>query len=121
MAGYLSEKQCDFIMTVSNTSHMGGVWEQQSRTVRSVMNYVLSNSALRLDEASMRTFFYEVMSIVNSCPLSMDSITGPKCQDPLAPNHLLTMKTSVLLPPHRNFIATDLYTKSGIHNSATLE
>lgn len=36
------------------------------------------------------------MSIVN---ITMDNIAGTKGQDPLTPNHLLTMKTSVPLPP----------------------
>ena len=111
VAAYLAEKQCDLVMNVPDASHMGGVWERQIRTVRSVMTWVLSKSAGRLDDASLRTFFYEAMSIINSRPLTIDSISDPKGEEPLTPNHLLTMKTSVPLPPPGKFEAEDLYAK----------
>lgn len=111
LATYLAERQCDFTMNVPDASHMGGVWERQIRTVRSVMNCVLSKSAGRLDDASLRTIFYEAMSIINSRPLTTDNITDPKGEEPLTPNHLLTMKTSVPLPPPGEFVAEDLYAK----------
>ncbi|KAJ8369824.1 hypothetical protein SKAU_G00098520 [Synaphobranchus kaupii] len=106
---YLAEKQCDFLMNTPDASHMGGVWERQIRTVRSVLNSVLSQSAGRLDDASLRTFLYEAMSIVNSRPLTVNSINDPKSLEPLAPNHLITMKSSVPLPPPGKFVVEDLY------------
>ncbi|XP_051803238.1 uncharacterized protein LOC127533647 [Acanthochromis polyacanthus] len=108
---YLAEKQCDFIMNVPDASHMGGVWERQIRTVRSVLSWVLSKSAGRLDDASLRTFFYEAVSVVNSRPLTTDSISDPKSLEPLTPNHLLTMKSSVPLPPPGEFVAEDVYVR----------
>lgn len=111
VTAYLAEKQCDLVMNVPDASHMGGVWERQIRTVRSVMSWVLSKSVGRLDDASLRTFFYEAMSIINSRPLTIDSISDPKGEEPLTPNHLLTMKTSVPLPPPGKFVAEDLYAK----------
>lgn len=51
-----AEKHCNFVMNVPDTSHMGGVWERQIRTVRSILSWVLSKSAGRLDDASLRTF-----------------------------------------------------------------
>ncbi|XP_028425847.1 uncharacterized protein LOC114549652 [Perca flavescens] len=111
LTSYLAEKHCDFIMNVPDASHMGGVWERQIRTVRSVLSCVLSKSAGRLDDASLRTFFYEAMSIVNSRPLTTDSINDPKSLEPLTPNHLLTMKSSVPLPPPGKFVAEDVYAK----------
>ncbi len=70
---YLSSKQCDFLMNVPEASHMGGVWERQIRTIRSVMNVVMAQVKGRLDDASLRTFFYEAMSIVNSRPLTTNT------------------------------------------------
>ncbi|XP_035854176.1 uncharacterized protein LOC118494390 [Sander lucioperca] len=78
---------------------------------RSVLSCVLSKSAGRLDDASLRTFFYEAMSIVNSRPLTTDSINDSKSLEPLTPNHLLTMKSSVPLPPPGKFVAEDVYAK----------
>ncbi|CAI5682991.1 unnamed protein product [Oreochromis niloticus] len=111
LSAYLARKQCDFVMNVPDASHMGGVWERQIRTVRGVLTKVLSQSAGRLDDASLRTFFYEAMSIVNSRPLTTDSISDPKGLEPLTPNHLLTMKTSVPLPPPGKFVPEDLYAR----------
>ncbi len=108
---YLSSKQCDFLMNVPEASHMGGVWERQIRTIRSVMNVVLAQVKGRLDDASLRTFFYEAMSIVNSRPLTTNTINDPKSLEPLTPNHLLTMKTSLPLPPPGKFVREDLYAR----------
>lgn len=58
LTNFLAEKHCDFSMNVPGASHMGGVWERQIRTVRSVLSWVLSKSAGKLDDASLRTFFY---------------------------------------------------------------
>ena len=54
VASYLAEKQCEqFTTNVPDTSHMGGVWERQIRTVRGVLSWVLSKSAGRVDDASL--------------------------------------------------------------------
>lgn len=98
-------------MNVPDASHMGGVWERQIRTIRSVLSWVLYQSAGRLDDASLRTFFYEAMSIINSRPLTTNNINDPKGLEPLTPNHLLTMKSSVPLPPPGKFVAEDLYAR----------
>ena len=75
------------------------------------MSSVLAEATGRLDDTSLRTFFYEAMSIVNSRPLTTDLINDPKSLEPLTPNHLLTMKSSVPLPPPGNFVKEDLYTR----------
>ena len=111
LSTYLAGKQCDFLMNVPEASHRGGVWERQIRTVRSVMSSVLAEATGRLDDTSLRTFFYEAMSIVNSRPLTTNLINDPKSVEPLTPNHLLTMKSSVPLPPPGNFVKEDLYTR----------
>ena len=77
----------------------------------SVLSTVLVNSAGRLDDASLRTFFYEAMAIVNSRPLTVDTISDPTSLEPLTANHLITMKSSVPLPPPGKFIKEDLYAR----------
>lgn len=111
IATYLADRQCDFCMNAPSASHVGGIWERQIRTIRSVLSSALACSAGRLDDASLRTYFYEAMSIVNSRPLAVDSINDPKSLEPLTPNHLLTMKSSVPLPPPGEFIKEDLYAR----------
>lgn len=55
---FLTEKQCEFVMNAPHASHAGGMWERQIRTVRSVLNATLLLSPGRLNDASLRTFFY---------------------------------------------------------------
>lgn len=111
VAAYLAMKQCDFCLNAPSSSHAGGVWERQIRTIKGVMSSVLAQSTGRLNDASLRTFFYEAMSIVNNRPLTVDGLSDPTSLEPLTPNHLLTMKSSVPLPPPGTFVKEDLYAK----------
>ncbi|XP_039907300.1 uncharacterized protein LOC120746094 [Simochromis diagramma] len=106
---FLSEKQCEFVFNAPSASHAGGVWERQIRTVRNVLNATFAQCPGRLDDASLRTLLYEAMAIVNSRPLSVDGINDPQALEPLTPNHLITMKTKVALPPPGVFMKEDLY------------
>ena len=57
----LKEKGCEFIFNTPASSHMGGVWERQIRTIRSVLMSVLEQSAKQLDSSSvssMHLFIY---------------------------------------------------------------
>lgn len=107
LTAFLSGKQSDSTMSVPDASHLGGDLERQIRTVRSILSYVLSRSAGRLDDASLRTFLYKAMSIVNSRHLTSDSISDPESLEPLKPNHLLTIKSSFPLFPLGHFVAEE--------------
>lgn len=88
---------------------MGGVWERQIRTIKNVLLAILDQSARRLDTTSLRTFLYEVMAIINSRPLSVEHLSDPTGPKPLTPNHILTMKSTIVQPPPGQFIKEDLY------------
>lgn len=49
------------------------------------------------------------VTIVNSCPLTVDRINDPHALEPLTPNHLIMMKTKVALSPPGMFLKEDLY------------
>ena len=100
---------CEFVRNPPAASHMGGIWERQIRTIRSVLTAILDKSAQRLDGSSLRTLFYEVMAIVNSRPLTVENLSDPSAPEPLTPNHILTMKSTVILPPPGQFVKEDLY------------
>ncbi|XP_053363240.1 uncharacterized protein LOC128533064 [Clarias gariepinus] len=100
---------CEFLMNPPSASHMGGVWERQIRTIRSVLSAVLDQSAKRLDPTSLRTFLYEVMAIINSRPLSAEHLNDPTGPEPLTPNHILTMKSTIVQPPPGQFLKEDLF------------
>ena len=108
----LQRHNCDwfvFNMNVPSASHMGGVWERQIRSVRNVLAALLQSNGSQLNEESLRTLLCEVEAIVNSRPLTVDSINDPLSLNPLTPNHLLTMKTKVVLPPPGVFQSADKY------------
>ena len=108
---FLLKHLCDWIEWEKNppeSSHMGGVWERQIRTVRSVLSSLLKDVPGRLDDESLRTLLTEVEAIVNSRPLAVDNLND-ETADPLTPNHLLTMKSKVVLPPPGVFEQADLY------------
>ena len=110
----LLKSSCDWFswkMNAPHSSHMGGVWERQIRTVRSVLTGLLQNHASQLDDESLRTLMIEVEAIVNSRPIATDDLTDPDSLDVLTPNHLLTMKSSVILSPPGNFQRADVYSQ----------
>ena len=90
---------------------MGGIWERSIRTVRSVLDSILYQHPSQLDSASLRTFLYEVMSIVNSRPLTLQNMSDNDAPMPLSPNHLLTFKSDVVVPPPGYFNMNDLYSR----------
>ncbi|XP_057709746.1 uncharacterized protein LOC130927761 [Corythoichthys intestinalis] len=107
--GQLERLECEFVMNTPASSHMGGVWERQIRTIRSVLGSILEQSGKQLDGPSLRTFLYEVMAIVNSRPLTTDHLCDPSGPEPLTPNHILTMKSTIIAPPPGKFVREDLY------------
>ena len=105
----LKERGCEFIFNTPSSSHMGGVWERQIRTIRSVLMSILEESAKQLDSSSLRTFLYEVMAVVNSRLLTTDILNDSSSPEPLTPNHILTMKSTIISPPPGKFVREDLY------------
>ena len=100
-----------FKMNVPGASHMGGIWERLIRTVRSVLSGLLVDHSKQLDDESLRTLFTEAENIVNSRPLTIDNLSDPDSPEPITPNHLLTLKAKVVLPPPGNFTQLDLYSR----------
>ncbi len=111
VAAFLADRQCDLVMNTPYSSHVGGVWERQIRTVRSVLRATLALSSGRLNDMSLRAFLYEAMAIVNSRPLTVNDLHDPHSLEPLTPNHLLTMKSAKALPPPGEFVREDMYDK----------
>ncbi|XP_072177022.1 uncharacterized protein [Diadema setosum] len=92
-------------------SHQGGVWERQIRTVRKILKAILAEQYLKTsqNEEQLNTLLCEVEAIINSRPLTRCS-DNPNDLDVISPNSLLTMKTSMMLPPG-TFDVKDVYAK----------
>ena len=111
---YLVCGNCDFVefkMNVPSASHMGGIWERQIRTVRNILPTLLAKLGTQLDDESLRTLMAETTTIVNSRPLTVEHLNDPLSLEPLTPNHILTMKTNIVLPPPGEFMRDDIYSK----------
>ena len=100
---------CEFHFNPPSASHFGGVWERQIRTVRNILSGLVDSSQGRLDSSSLRTLFYEASAIVNSRPLTVENLDRYDGPVPLAPNHLLTGKSTATPPPPGSFPKEDLY------------
>ena len=88
---FLLTKDCDWIqfeMNVPHASHMGGVWERQIKSVRSVISALMADLGDQLDDETLRTLFTEAENIVNSRPLTAD-VSDPNSLQPLTPMQLL--------------------------------
>ena len=112
MAMVITERELQpfyFKIKCASASHMGGLWEREIRSVRSVLNPLLLDTFLQLDNEALRTLMSEVGAIINSPPLSVDSLKDPNTPSLLTPNHLFTVKTQVVLLPQGSFQSTDLY------------
>ena len=82
---FLLKENCNFTTfktNVPHASHMGGIWERQIRTIRSVLSSLLSQHGLQLDDGSLRTFICESAAVMNSRPLSVQNANDPMSVEP---------------------------------------
>lgn len=89
-------------------SNVGHVWECQIRSIHSILTALWREHGRALDNESFRTLLMEVECIINSRPLTTPS-GDPDDLDPLTPNHLLTKKSKIVMPPPSNFQKADVY------------
>ena len=111
ISDFLISESCDWIQWKRNpphSSHFGGVWERQIRSVRSVLLAVFKDHSAQLNDESFRTVLAEAECIMNSRPLSVGDLNDPSSVT-ICPNSLLTMKTKIVLPPPGNFQKADMY------------
>ena len=54
------------------SSHMGGVWERQIQSARTILMSLLHTQRRSLNDESLRTLLAETEAIVNSRPLRVD-------------------------------------------------
>ena len=92
-----------------SASHMGGSWERLIRTTRAILVALMKEQGHLLNDESFRTLLTEAESIVNSRPLTFPTDDPQDLIGPLTPNHLLTMKAKVVLPPPGEFQKEDMY------------
>lgn len=111
---YLAENECEWVpfkMNTPHSSHMGGIWERQIRTIRSVLDALMLQNGTQLNDEAFQTFLTEAEYIINSRPLTVSNLNAPDGLEPLTPNHLITMKPKIVLPPPGKFQREDVYSR----------
>ena len=88
---------------------MGGVWERQIRSARTILTSLLKTHGTSLNDKSLHTLLIEVEAVVNSHPLTTDLLSDANSVIPLSPINLLTLKSRVVMPPLGVFTAPDIY------------
>ena len=104
----LLKNQIEWVFNPPAASHFGGIWERQIQTVRKVLSQLTKEFGGMFDNESLQTLMCEVEAIVNSRPLTTPSM-DPNDVAPLTPNHILHMKSKVILPPPGEFQRADVY------------
>ena len=109
---FLLRKGCDWIVWKRNppaASHMGGVWERQICSIRSILTALLEHHSSMLTDESLQTLMVETEGIINSRPLTVETINDPLSPLPLSPLQLLTSKSEVIFPPPGELQKNDIY------------
>ncbi|KAK3753685.1 hypothetical protein QZH41_013131 [Actinostola sp. cb2023] len=108
---YSTEQGCEWIFNPPHASHFGGVWERQIRTIRSILDAMLTQiGSSQLTHELLSTLMAEVTGIVNSRPIAAVPSDADEVQ-PLSPSMLLTAKERPLTPPPGDFVPEDLYAR----------
>ena len=94
------------------SSHHGGVWERQIRTVRKILHSILYTQFLKTCQSEEQLYtlriLCEVEATINSRPLTKVS-EDPSDLEVLSPNDLL-LRPNHIGPPGR-FSSTDIYAR----------
>ena len=112
--GFLQKNGADWILWHNNppgASPMGGVWERQIQSARTILEGLLRTRSHSLNDESLRTLMAEVELIIISRPLTVETISDSKSAIPLSPSNILTMKASIVMPPPGEFSKQDAYSK----------
>ena len=89
----------------------GGVWELQINSARVILSALLKQHGTSLNEESLITLLAEVESIIDSRPLTVETLADIGSEAPFSPINLLIMKSKVVLPPPEGFKQPDLYSR----------
>ena len=89
----LLKENIDWIRNPATASNFGGVWERQTRSVRNVMTALMKQHGHSLNDESLRTLLCEAEAVVNSRPLTIETLSDPLSPLPLSLSTLLTLSS----------------------------
>ena len=79
-------------------SNHGGFYEREIRSVRKILNSILTSQNIRLNDENLMTVMCEVESVLNNRPLTEIS-SDPSSNEALTPNNLILFNAGVTFPP----------------------
>ena len=91
----LLKENIDWIRNPATASNFGGVWKRQIRSVRNIMAALMKQHGHSLNDESLRTLLCEAEAVVNSRPLTTETLSDPLSPLPLSPS------TQAHSPPSR--------------------
>ena len=109
---FLQDNGTDWLIWNKNTptaSHMGGVWERQIRSARSILSSLLKTHGHSMNDESLNTLMTEVEAILNSRPLAVELLNDGSSINPICPSNILSMKSKVVMPPPGEFVQAEIY------------
>ena len=115
---FLQNKGTDWCIWKRNPpygSHLGGVWEYQIRTAQAILSSLRKTHGQSLNTEGLYTLMAEVEAIVNSRPLTVETIADGTSEVAISPSNLLTMKSKVIMPPPGIFPRPDVYSRKRLH------
>ena len=104
---FLVQRNIEWNFNAPGASHQGGVWERQIRTVRKILNSMISSQML--DDEGLSTLLCEVEYTINSRPLTTVS-NDHRDLNPITPNQLLLLRSEPVMPPG-HFSSTENYSR----------
>ena len=111
---FLQNIGADYIIWCRNppaSSHMGGVWERQIRSTWTILLSLLNTHGRSLNDESLRTLLAETEAILNSRPLTVDTLRDIQSEQPLCVSNILTIKSKVVLPPPDQSVKADEFSR----------
>ncbi len=106
---WMKQEDIEWVFNPPLAPHFGGIWEREIKTVKQVLNSMISEQNIKLKDEALHTLMCEVEFILNNRPLTAIS-QDPDDYEPLTPNHLLLLQSDAAFPPGI-FTKDDLYVR----------
>lgn len=94
---FLLQKSIIWSFNPPSSSHWGGFYEREIRSVRKVFSSVMNAQNIRFNDEELSTLMCEVEAILNNRPLT-EVLSEPE-NIALTPNHLLLLDAGITYPP----------------------